>query len=127
MSFDVVTEGLDEWLGALAKAEVEVDDKTQRVVGMGCLKIKKDWARMWTGYAHIPHLPRAINYDVFHVGADIHGEVGPDRAKPQGGLGSYIAYGTPTSGPIAGPFPAADAEEPRFINAIGDMAEKLLD
>jgi hypothetical protein len=125
--FDVVTEGLTEWLATLATARAEVDDKTQRVVGMGSGNIKKDWVRMWTGYAHLPHLPRAISYDVESRGSVITGEIGPVRGRLQSGLAPYVAYGTPTSGPIAGPFPAADAEEPRFIKALGDMGEKLLD
>ncbi len=126
---DVVITGLTEWLGALAKAEAEVDDKTQRVVGFGCNAIKKDWQRRWTGYAHLPHLPRAISYDV--VGSDalgyVRGVVGPDRLKEQGGLGHYIEFGTITSGPIPGGLPAHATEEPKFVNAMGDMAEKLLD
>lgn len=124
---DVIVTGLDEWLGALAKAEAEVDDKTQRVVGFGCNQIKKDWQRRWNGYAHIPHLPRAISYDVDSAAGTITGEVGPDRLKMQGGLGSYIEFGTPTSGPIPGGLPSHEVEEPKFIRAMGDMAEGLLD
>jgi hypothetical protein len=124
---DVIVTGLTELLGAFAKAEAEVDDKTQRVVGFGCNQIKKDWQRRWTGYAHIPHLPRAISYDVDSAAGVITGEVGPDRLKMQGGLGSYIEFGTINNGPIPGGIPSHAAEEPKFERAMGDMAEKLLD
>jgi hypothetical protein len=124
---DVIVTGLTELLGAFAKAEAEVQDKTERVVGFGCNAIKKDWKRRWTGYAHLPHLPRAISYDVDSAAGVVTGEVGPDRAMLQGGLGSYVEKGTPTSGPIPGGLPAHETEEPKFINAMGDMAEKLLD
>lgn len=124
---DVIVTGLTELLGALAKAEAEVGDKTERVVGFGCNAIKKDWKRRWTGYAHIPHLPRAISYDVDSAAGVITGEVGPDRLKMQGGLGSYIEFGTINSGPIPGGIPAHAAEEPKFVRAMGDMAEELLD
>lgn len=124
---DVIVTGLTELLAAFAKAEAEVDDKTQRVVGMGCLNIKKDWQRRWTGYAHIPHLPRAISYDVDSAAGVITGEVGPDRLKMQGGLGSYVEFGTRNNGPIPGGIPAHAAEEPKFVRAMADMAEELLD
>lgn len=124
---DVVVTGLTELLGVLAKAEAEVDEKTQRVVGFGCNQIKKDWKRRWTGYAHIPHLPRAISYDVTSAGGTVTGEVGPDRAKQQGGLGAYVEFGTINNGPLPGGIPAHAVEEPKFVKAVGDMAEKLLD
>jgi hypothetical protein len=124
---DVIVEGLTELLAAFAKAEAEVDDKTQRVVGFGCNQIKKDWQRRWTGYAHIPHLPRAISYDVDSAAGVVTGEVGPDRLREQGGLGSYIEKGTINNAPIPGGFPAIDTEEPKFERAMADMAEELLD
>jgi len=124
---EVIVTGLTEILAAFAKAEAEVDDKTQRVVGFGCNQIKKDWRRRWTGYAHIPHLPNAITYDVDSAGGVITGEVGPERGMLQGRLGVFIEFGTPTSGPIPGGLPAIDTEEPKFERAMGDMAEELLD
>jgi hypothetical protein len=124
---DVIVTGLNELLAAFAKAEAEVDDKSQRVVGQGCLNIKKDWVRRWSGYAHIPHLPRAISYDVTSVGGVITGEVGPVRGRLQAGLADYIEYGTINNAPIPGAIPSHAAEEPKFERAMGDMAEQLLD
>jgi hypothetical protein len=124
---DVIVEGLTELLAAFAKAEAEVEDKTERVIGFGCNQIKKDWKRRWSGYAHLPHLPRAIDYDVDSAGGVVTGEVGPNRGMLQGRLGVFIEFGTPTSAPIPGGLPAHEAEEPKFVNAMGDMAEKLLD
>lgn len=120
------TKDLQEWIADLERADEELVPSTERVVGRGCFQIKKDWAARWTGYAHIPWLPRAINYDVTRRGDSVSGEVGVDKSKRQGPLGNVIEFGTENNAPIPGGMPAVAAEEPRFINALGDMLEKLL-
>jgi hypothetical protein len=119
--------GIEEWIADLEAADAELLDKTEKVVGRGMFNIKRDWKARWTGYAHIPHLPNAINYDVTRHGDDISGEVGPDKNKRQGPLGNLIEFGSENNAPIPGGLPALAAEEPKFTNALADMLEKLLD
>jgi hypothetical protein len=98
----------------------------KKVVGQGCLQIKRDVQRRWSGMPHLPHLPRAIDYDVRARGDTIHGEVGANHSKLQGKLAWVPEYGTPTSAPNPAMGPAADAEEPRFVAAVERLGAKLL-
>jgi hypothetical protein len=120
-------EGLDELIVALTVASDEIVDEVEKVVSKGCLNIKREAARRWSGYAHLPHLPRAVDYDVTRDGDTVTGEVGPNKAKLQGGLGAYIEFGTIHSGPIPAMMPAADAEAPRFERALADVAVELIE
>lgn len=118
--------GVDEWIRDLERADEELPGKTEKVVGRGLYNIKRDWAARWSGHRHIPHLPRAINYDVDRRGDNISGEVGVDRTKRQGPLGGIIADGDGPNAPLPGPLEAIAAEEPKFLNALADMLEDLL-
>lgn len=104
-----------------------VRDQARKVVAKGALNIKKDWQRRWSGYAHAPALPRAITYDMFpgtHIGA----EIGPDKNRRQGALGSLFEYGSPRNNPpIPGGLPALEAERPRFEQAMEDAAAAALE
>lgn len=118
---------LDAWIADLRRAAEDVDDEGEKVVSKGALNIKTDWKEHWDGYAHLPHLPHAINYDDVEKGAGaVETSIGPVRGELQAGLAPYIEYGTPTSRPIPGMTPAVDDEEPRFERAVGDLGEKLL-
>lgn len=121
-----MSESLDAWIADLARAQELVGPEGEKVLGKGALNIKTEWRRRWSGYAHIPHLPSAIDYEVHRAGADAWAEVGPRRDREQGGLGSYIELGTVNNPPIPGGLPALDAEEPRFVSAVADLGEKLL-
>jgi hypothetical protein len=120
------TEDLEAWIADLERADEELLPRTERVVGRGLFNIKKDWAARWTGYPHIPWLPKAINYDVTREGDTVSGEVGPDKTKRQGPLGNIIEYGTENNAPIPGGLPAVAAEEPRLEKALADLMEELL-
>ena len=120
------TKDLEDWIADLDKADEELVPKVERVVGRGLFNIKRDWAARWTGYPHIPWLPKAINYDVTRHGDNVGGEVGPDKTKRQGPLGNIIEFGTENNAPIPGGLPAIAAEEPKLLNALADLLENLL-
>jgi hypothetical protein len=117
---------LKEWLADLERADQELIPRAEKVVGRGLNNIKKDWKARWTGYAHIPHLPKAINYDVKTRGDDIDGEVGPDKTRRQGPLGNLIEFGSENNAPIPGGLPALATEQPKFNKALADLLEELL-
>lgn len=83
-------------------------------------RIVSDWRLRWQGHPHIPHLPRAITFDVNERDPGVFtAEIGPDKHRAlQGRLGSFIEFGTRTSGPIPGGLPAAAAEEPHLIREV---------
>lgn len=110
----------------LGKAGEEVGHEVEQVVSKGALNIKKDWAHRWEGHAHIKHLPAAVGYDLHRDGVNSSAQIGPDKDALQGPLGSIIEFGTVNNAAIPGGMPALDAEEPRFIQAIEDLGEKLL-
>lgn len=96
------------------------------VVQKGALNIKNDWRQRWSGHPHIPLLPYAITYDTADHPWGVDAEIGVDKDKPQGPLGNIIEYGTSDTPPLPGGAPALDTEEPRFLEALADAAERLL-
>lgn len=119
--------GVRELIADLEVASDEAVGAVERVVGAGCRNIQVGVRRRWAGHPHIPHLGRAVDYDVTREGDTVSGEVGPNRAKRQGGLGSYIELGTVHSGPIPALSPELDIEAPKFERALGDLAADLLE
>lgn len=117
-------------VAALGKVLVEASAGTMadvgRVVARGALNIKTDAARRISGHPRFRRLPAAINFDLFTSLRGPAAEIGPDHRKPQGNLGHISEYGTPTSAPIPYMTPAAEAEEPRFVKALEDVAVKAL-
>jgi hypothetical protein len=119
--------GTIEQLAAdLDAADAEAVEQCRKVVSRGCLNVK-NWSRgLVDGYAHLPHYPSSITYDTKVTGDLITGTVGPERARRQGKLGDIIENGSINNAPIPHLNPALDAEEPGFLRAAEDLAEKLL-
>lgn len=123
------SEGLKELAADLRKAADTVEERGKRIVGQGCLQIKRDAQRTIRAASHrgyLPHYPRAISYDVTSGAGGIVGEVGPDRAKLQGGLGRILEFGTINSAPIPHLNPALEAELPRFERFVAELGESLI-
>jgi hypothetical protein len=123
---DVRVTGLSELTADLRKAADTAVEQTKKVVGRGCNNIKKDAKKKVTGYAHLPHYPRSIDYEVTADGTTVTGEVGPNSAKLQGGLGRVIELGTRNNSPIPHLSPALDAEEPALERYLADLGYDLL-
>lgn len=106
--------------------------ETRKVLQKGALNIKKDAQRRSGGIAHAPLYPYTITYDSHETVTGGWAEIGPDPDKQLGGgphrtpgnLGAILEYGTPRNAPIPHLAPALEAEEPRFVKAIGDVAVK---
>ena len=105
------------------------------VVAKGALNIKNDARQRASGIRHAPMYPYTITYDTTETPWGVSAEIGPDKDKVVGGgpyrtpgnLGAILEYGTSRSAPIPHLAPALDAEEPRFLDALADAAEKALD
>lgn len=99
----------------------ECETQGYNIIDDSSFRIKSDWQARWTGYRHIPHLPRAIRYDITVANHVVTSEIGPQPGRYQARLGSFIEYGTRTSGPIPGALPAFAAEEERFVHNITNI------
>jgi hypothetical protein len=106
-----------------------IDAKAAKVVGQGCLNIKKQTQQVWRARlrGNLQHLWRAVSYDVTEPrNSDIiTGSVGPVLTRKQGPLGGVAEEGTPNNAPIPALGPALLKETPRFIDHLGDAAELL--
>lgn len=117
---------LDALAADLANAVPVSAAKVRGVVHKGAANIKADWRQAWSGMAHAPALPAAVTFEAT-VGADwIEAVIGPDKDRPQGALGNLIEFGSEHNAPRPGGEPALQAEEPRFVKAMEDIAGDLL-
>jgi hypothetical protein len=114
----------------LEQAASRMPAEAHAVVSKGALNIKNDWRDAWDDLReHGKHVHKTIGYDITSAGGDeIIANVGPDarKLKMQGALGGIIEFGSPTSAPIPGGAPALIKESPRFEEALGAAAERLL-
>lgn len=130
MKVTVTSAGLHELRAVLDDAGDEIVAEGKKVVGRGSYNIKQDWKRRWSGLERAGGLPSTISYDVRSKGTLIHGEIGPDLDRGgQAPLGGFLEneYGTPWSAPQPAGAPALAAEAPKFEQALGDLAVKLLE
>lgn len=97
---------------------------TRAVVQRGALNIKKDAQKRVTGLKHAPAYPRSIGYATHTTLTGASAEIGPDKEKRQGALGNLIEYGSVHNPPRPHLAPALEAEEPRFVKALEEVAAK---
>lgn len=122
----IESQGLEKLDADLAKAQTQIVPAVEKVTGMACNNIKKDVQKRWSGLPHLPHLPRAISYDVRAYGATVVGEVGADHNRRQGKLAWTQEYGTPTSAPNPAFRPAAAKEQPAWEMFLDKAAAEAL-
>lgn len=123
------SEGLKEFAADLNKAAGTVVGRAKKIVGRGSLNVKKQAQQIIRANSHrgyLPHYPRAISYDVKATGDSVTGEIGPDRAKLQGGLARLLEYGSRNNAPIPHLNPSLDAEVPRFEGYAAELGESLI-
>lgn len=118
---------LDRWLIELDMAPKEILPEARKVIEKGSLNIKRDAQRLAPGGGHARHYRRSITYDTRVLKAAAIGETGPDQDKMQGPLGHLLEYGSPTSPPHPHFGPAGDTEEPKFVQAMENLAARLLE
>ena len=126
MTIEAGTEVFHELELDFAKVTTGFAKKVEQATGRGAFNIKKDWKAAWSGHPHIPALPRAVTYDLTGKAAEAFAEIGPDKDRPQGPLGNIIEFGDGDNAPIPGGAPALAAEEPRYVNALADLAEEAI-
>lgn len=126
------THGLDELMRDLERVPVDGPPKFRAVVSKGALNVKTEWRRRWASIspdpgAHGKHLKRGINYDTEWGQEDFSAEIGVDDLNPQAPLAHFAEFGSIKNPPFPGGKPALDLEEPRFVDASGDVGVELLE
>ena len=111
---------------AINKASRVAVTEVTAVVAKGANNIKRDAAQRISGLRHAPAYPRSIGYDLYPSLKGPSAVIGPDKDRRQGALGNLLEYGSVNSAPIPHLAPALDAEEPRFVKALEDLAVKAL-
>lgn len=127
MSEDVIVTGLTELIATFGKVRVGLLPAVDAVVEKAAVNVKTDAARRVSGLAHAPAYPASITYDLFHTPFTSRATIGPDKDKRQGALGNLLEYGSVKNAPIPHMHPAADAEEPRFVAALGQAEASMWD
>lgn len=110
----------------LAAAPARLLAEVPLVVSKGALNIKDDWRGAVSGLPHLPQFPASIGYDLDIQPGGVSAEIGPDKEKPQGPLGNLAEFGSANNPPGLQGQRALDAEEPRFLAAVEDLAERAL-
>lgn len=116
-------DGLTDLVADLSAAPGRAQRKVDRVVRKGALNVQEDWRDLASSYDHAPLYPLSITFDAKWESGAYVAEVGPDKDKPQGALGNLIEYGSANNPPHADGATALFTEEPRFEQAMTDLAE----
>jgi len=114
---------LQQWMAELAAEAARINAAVTGVVTKGALNVKNEARKNAQRSAgrHARRYPDSITYDVTNAGHRISAEIGPDKNKPQGALGNLLEYGSSKNPPHRDLSRALDAEEPRFVAAMGQL------
>lgn len=106
--------------GVVRKAAVNVKAAAQQRI-RGQLRDASPRGKLKRGF--LPHYAASIDFDMDGRTAAV---IGPNIEKKQGKFGRGVEFGSARTPPMPHMLPAADAEEPRFFQAMGDEIGKLL-
>jgi hypothetical protein len=127
----ITVSGMDDLIHDLEALAVEAPKKLAKVVGRGAMNIKAEWKRRWSPVGgaphHLPHVARGIGYDMTEKPTRIFADIGVSRRNPQASLAHFAEFGLVNQPPFPGGAPALRKEDPKFVDAVGDAAIKLLE
>jgi hypothetical protein len=120
----------EQFARALERASSKTPKETVAVVRKGANNVKRDARRnvQQTAPIHNARAQQFINYDVEAQGVQVVAEIGYDRTMKPARLGNLLEFGgggdkSPPHHDLAN---ALETEEPRFTQALGDLAEGLI-
>ena len=126
----VTVTGLDELIRDLEALPARSMKEFPQVVSRGALQIKMDWKRRWSPVAmaphDLPHVARGIGYDLHKSGTHFSAEIGVAKSNIQSPLAFFAEFGSINNAPSPGGAPALRVETPKYVDALADLAEKLL-
>lgn len=98
--------------------------KFRKVVERGAVNVKTGMRADASGHPTFRYFPRSISYDVTDGG--LGAEIGPDKDLVQGALGNIVYFGTSKNAPVLDINGPLNKEQPRFVDALADVAEDIL-
>jgi hypothetical protein len=106
-------------------AEHDADDDLRAVVRKVALTVKTDWAGQWAPSVHLPSLGASVSFDVAGGGGVYTAEIGPDKGRSQGPLGTLIedANGAARNRATHAGNRAGRRAETRFERMVADAGE----
>lgn len=115
----------------LAEAGAATQRQSRAVVERGANNIKRQLRDEASQSRHFGQIAPTINYDLRETnafgGGLIEAEIGPDKHWRAARLGNIAYFGTSRGGgTLPDPQGALEAEAPRFVQALADLAEKNL-
>jgi hypothetical protein len=111
----------------LRHAADTVQGKVRPVVQKGALNIKNDIRRDLAGSTWFKGAAASVTYETKETAGGVEAEIGPDKAARGGALANIAFFGTSRGGgTVRDPRAALDAETPRFLKALADLADGAL-
>jgi len=123
MDFSIDASQVDRLAVSLGQAGRKATLEATAVIAKGALNIKNEMVKDFTGHGHAPAIPRAINYDLRGLSA----EIGVDKRGPQGGLGNILAFGTSKNAAVLDHTRGLQAEVPNVVKFLGEIGVKSLE
>ncbi|GAA2566214.1 hypothetical protein GCM10010435_44240 [Winogradskya consettensis] len=122
-------DGLDAMAHDLDQAGDRVADELYPVAKKAAQNIKTGWRKRAKRSAgkHGKLYYLAIDYDIARLGDRIDAEIGPQSAKPQGGMGRGFEYGSVHTAPKPDGQAAVEAEAPKFFAQVEAAIIRALD
>jgi len=123
MDVSIDAHEVDRLAVSLGKAGRKATLEATAVIAKGALNIKNDMVKDFTGHRNAPAIPRAINYDLRGLSA----EIGVDKRGPQGGLGNILAFGTSRYPARLDHTRGLQREVPNVVKFLGEIGVKSLE
>jgi len=114
----VTVNGLDVVVTGFQGSPARLAVNLRKAVQVTCSKVKADARQRISGRKYLPRYPYSITYDTKITADGVEGEIGPQKALPQGPLGNIVEYGTSKNAPIPHLGPALDANESDLLAGV---------
>lgn len=118
--------GLDTVIFGLERSPQVLAANIAKAVQVNCQKVRDDARGRIAGHKYLPAYPYSITYDVKLTVDGVEGEIGPDKAKPQGPLGNLIEYGSSKNAPLPHLGPALDANAEDLFSGVEIAVQQAL-
>lgn len=110
--------GLEEVVGAMEVSGQRLGLNLIKAVTVTSNKVKAGAQKRISGHRRLPMYPASITYDIKAKVDSVEGEIGPDKALPQGPLGNLLEFGTAKAPPMPHLGPALDENADDLLKGV---------